>query len=438
MLRDRGIATATLFAGDVTALGAAATLSGFGAVAPSGSELAAVLGVCSALAGGIYTYIVGVAPTKLSERQNAELARKNHVVRAGMAKALLNALIEIQGDPSLTSVSVFLSSYLDIWINQIKLALSPKTDITVLNGLFPMQISDAQFQALSHCEVDETRLSVLSEELLQNYRSTLERDVEALADLLTDRLALPPANSPPAYLRLWNVINASAEALSIVGNKNWRREEALSFSRKLLPLYRRCFAQVFASGGPESLAIGLRGHVLDSQKLDHVLIQLNSLHQEVSRIEGGLSELDKQIGHGFSDLRQMLGGPQTTPRIKDNFIFHLSPLHPVPKGRGKEIEDLTDQWLADRKHPLLIYGPPGIGKSTIARAILRAPKTESRFGCRRYEFRCDIVSTLSDLINQLSECWFGVADPDLRRARAGLRMRLTEAPALSFLTILNR
>jgi hypothetical protein len=57
----------------------------------------------------------------------------------------------------------------------------------------------------------------------------------------------------------------------------------------LLPLYRRAFAKIFASGGAASQAIGFKGMTLSNEKLDSII---------------------DTLGQGFGEINQRLEGPE--------------------------------------------------------------------------------------------------------------------------------
>ena len=80
-------------------------------------------------------------------------------------------------------------------------------------------------------------------------------------------------------------------------------------------------------------------------------------------------------------------------------------------GREKEIAIGRDRWLKDRNRPLLVHGPPGIGKSTLALAILHSPIVAERFGSRRYRLQCDEFLTVNDMVSRIGDKWFGLPAP---------------------------
>ena len=77
-------------------------------------------------------------------------------------------------------------------------------------------------------------------------------------------------------------------------------------------------------------------------------------------------------------------------------------------GREAELEEALLRWL-DRVHlPLLVQGETGIGKSTLALALLHDPRAERMFGERRYRIRCDALPFAEHLKAAMGREWFGL------------------------------
>ncbi len=77
-------------------------------------------------------------------------------------------------------------------------------------------------------------------------------------------------------------------------------------------------------------------------------------------------------------------------------------------GRDQEIDGGLARWLNDRENPLLVWGPPGIGKTTLARVILHRPEVQARFGERRFQLRCDALKSASEVKGRVALEWFGL------------------------------
>jgi tetratricopeptide (TPR) repeat protein len=431
-LRDK--ATAVLFASGATAF-AAAVFQGasVSAATPGAGALAVVLATFAVVVQGVSGLISNVAAGKLAERENRKLAERNHLVRVGMAQALRDALSEDRKEleASRDFVSPKLQRFFKIWLDQLDLALDPKSEPAIVEGLFPFHISEEQWEAVTRYEVDEERLKRLPEEVRKRYADTQEADAAALADLLSDHLTFPPTEAPSSLSAFWRTINAAPEFTTLADRRvePWDRSEALAFSRRLLPLYRRAFAKVFASGGPAKEAIGFKGLTVDLAKLDEIIVRFDRLCADVRQ---GFGDLGARVDKGFSRMESRLDaiGPMgaSTPRFIPNYVFRLTPLYPAPVGRDADILTLRDRWLAARERPLLVWGTPGIGKSTLARAVLRDTAVAQRFNARRYEVRCDAVSTVSDLILKVCDDWIGVKDSDVGRAREFVFSSLAAGP----------
>lgn len=110
-----------------------------------------------------------------------------------------------------------------------------------------------------------------------------------------------------------------------------------------------------------------------------------------------------------------------------------SPAPPDPGeviGRETQIDKATSLLLENRRHPLLIWGPPGIGKSTIGLSVLQRPEVVAKFGARRFHVRCDEFSDAAGLMAGLDRRWFGRVETEPERA---LLKTLGEAPCIVLL-----
>ncbi len=99
-------------------------------------------------------------------------------------------------------------------------------------------------------------------------------------------------------------------------------------------------------------------------------------------------------------------------------------------GRDVQIELATRMLLRDRRRPLLIWGPPGIGKSTIGLSVLHREEVIARFGARRFHARCDEFKDAAGLIAGLDRRWFGRVEAEPGRA---LLQSLSEGPGVVLL-----
>jgi tetratricopeptide (TPR) repeat protein len=88
---------------------------------------------------------------------------------------------------------------------------------------------------------------------------------------------------------------------------------------------------------------------------------------------------------------------------------YVLPTRGLVVGRDAEIDAGFEEWTKDRSKPLLIWGPPGIGKSTLALALLHHPEAARRFGARRFLIRCDGFTRAESVQTGMGSEWFGLA-----------------------------
>jgi serine/threonine protein kinase/tetratricopeptide (TPR) repeat protein len=88
---------------------------------------------------------------------------------------------------------------------------------------------------------------------------------------------------------------------------------------------------------------------------------------------------------------------------------YVLPARGLVVGRDAEIDAGFEEWTRDRSKPLLIWGPPGIGKSTLALSLLHHPEAERRFGGRRFLIRCDGFTHTESIQTAMGSEWFGLA-----------------------------
>ncbi|KAJ7114644.1 hypothetical protein C8R43DRAFT_961257 [Mycena crocata] len=84
-----------------------------------------------------------------------------------------------------------------------------------------------------------------------------------------------------------------------------------------------------------------------------------------------------------------------------NSSASISLLPSKPKifhGRESELSDILE--LLEKKAPrIAILGPGGMGKTTLAKAVLHEPEIQEKFGQHRYFVACDAVSTKAELVS---------------------------------------
>ena len=176
------------------------------------------------------------------------------------------------------------------------------------------------------------------------------------------------------------------------------------------------------------------------------------------RILKGVKTLEIHIGDQIEDVQQIQKETAAAlgAQIQDDtrqILARLDPQpgrlytipgfsYPLPEmtkvfGHKQFIDDYCDRWLDDPARRLFIYGSPNIGKSTVARAILRDPRSKERFGIRRYELQCDTIlglnrpSTVSPeaLPRAMAAAWFGISGGTAKQLTSALMSMLSEAPA---------
>ena len=146
--------------------------------------------------------------------------------------------------------------------------------------------------------------------------------------------------------------------------------------------------------------------VLLGEKLDRIEVTVNRIDESNIRIEATVNRIESAVQRSAEAPHRASG----LPSVPD-------PGEVI--GRETEIAEATRLLLANRRHPLLVWGPPGIGKSTIALSVLHEPEVRERFGPRRFHARCDEYSTVASLVAGLDEKWFGRVAPDPRGALLG-------------------
>jgi len=148
--------------------------------------------------------------------------------------------------------------------------------------------------------------------------------------------------------------------------------------------------------------------------------------ERVIRAESDLTRGEGRQQHGetsrrLDELRALIEPPLTA-----EFAYGL-PARGSVVGRDAEIDTGFREWMTDRSRPLLIWGPPGIGKSTLALALLHHPGAEQKFGARRFMIRCDGFANVIALQLGMGSEWFGLtASP---RIGGEVLAKLREGPA---------
>jgi ankyrin repeat protein/tetratricopeptide (TPR) repeat protein len=197
---------------------------------------------------------------------------------------------------------------------------------------------------------------------------------------------LPPLSAEPHWQATNNYrenIDEHSRALASVLRRSlisdhglsagWPAAEAMSFAKRTLPYYRQAFADEIAldRDGFSFHAFVVKALQEHGEKLDRVLEAIQH-EQQQSRTRA-----------------------------------YALPLLGLFVGRDAELAVARDRWLQDRSRPLLIHGPPGIGKSKLALALLHDDLVVRKFGRMRYQLRCDAFKTAKDVVAAMGLEWFG-------------------------------
>ena len=96
-------------------------------------------------------------------------------------------------------------------------------------------------------------------------------------------------------------------------------------------------------------------------------------------------------------------------------------------GREEQIRQVVQEVLADKPRPMVVLGPPGIGKSTITIAALHDEKVRDLYGNHRYFVRLDGATTVDAVLTHLARALKVVSISDLE---AQVLRALVESPSL--------
>lgn len=103
------------------------------------------------------------------------------------------------------------------------------------------------------------------------------------------------------------------------------------------------------------------------------------------------------------------------------------PTAPHCVDREDYVAELVRQLCSEDPHPVVVLGPPGIGKTTIVRAAVHHPRVAARYGRRRFYVRCEAARTASAVLTSAAASLQIPPGPDLRRE---LTTALASEPAL--------
>ncbi|KAJ6505730.1 hypothetical protein C8R47DRAFT_1209684 [Mycena vitilis] len=130
-------------------------------------------------------------------------------------------------------------------------------------------------------------------------------------------------------------------------------------------------------------------------------------HQEVLELFGstessdGASSIDRRLASTESSTTSISMLPS------EPHIFH---------GRESELSDVLDMFIHGATGRIALLGPGGIGKTSLARAVVHSPDIVARYGSHRFFVSCDTVSTKVELAGLIGAHLGLVPSGDLTRS----------------------
>ena len=182
--------------------------------------------------------------------------------------------------------------------------------------------------------------------------------------------------------------------------------------------------------------------------LDHVTREEGSVPGDFSETEHGdegflrqttrrsppLPPQDPVSQQGEGQLEDPNGATEMGKERPKSPSLELSPLLDLPLvptnrfPRGEFVNEVLD--FTDQVASTALFGPIGVGKSTVALTLLHHNRTEVKFGGSRYFMRCDnLTNSLEDFLERLSDAIHANRTTDI----AQLRSHLESSPPLILL-----
>ncbi|HEX4007287.1 MAG TPA: tetratricopeptide repeat protein [Acidobacteriaceae bacterium] len=262
----------------LTFLGAAATLG----VATPEHWLAAA---SSSLLTGAGALFLNELHKSYHDQDDEEKARRNHLIRRGMARALRDALLDARTELAADLPSNLRESFFRYWPDLLHRA---QTDDEAVELVFPLDRSEDQWNLLNRYS-DDLQAAELAADPVERQARLYKRelqDQEALAALLC---RFPLGNSHSRVIRLFT------QTLQ----DRWSKEDSLALASRLLPRYRVFFAVIFSEDGPASRAIEYKSQKFTRRQLEEIQIcvqaGIDSLSKQIAGISGQVSEVDAGV-----------------------------------------------------------------------------------------------------------------------------------------------
>jgi len=210
----------------------------------------------------------------------------------------------------------------------------------------------------------------------------------------------------------------------------WEYEDALRAGRNIL-LFRRTAPVIVAIDDPlMTEKRDQKGRV--DQFFATVAGSYRAYEQPrefAAQLESSLRNLLVELVQGASEKETYKERATTGERLESR-PQNQTRLHNVRCfGRARELEILTRRVLRKLRRPVGIFGGPGIGKSTIAQALMRRPEILKRFNDDILFVRCDAVRSAEVLAQTLCR-ELGVEPTEDESARLVFFRELRDDPTL--------